>query len=362
MDIIKKETFEKKLIDIMNYGALNLAMALGYKHGLFEAMEEFDEAVSCSVLAQKTGVNERYVKEWLGIMCTGNIIEITKDENGDNIYNLPPEHALFLTKKHGDSNMCVYTQELPLLTESVMARVSEDFTSGNGVPFSAYPKFQEFMAELSHAKHKNVLIQKFLPGVDNGTLIKRLKTGIRVCDIGCGQGVALHLMAKHFPNSSFVGIDNHKEAIETAKDQSKKQLLYNVEFILQDAATIKDKEDFTKRFDYIFAFDSIHDQTKPLDSLQGIKHMLAPGGFFSMIDIDASSDHAGNMEHPMGPFLYTVSLMHCMPVGLWDNGAGLGMMWGREQALTLLKKAGFENIEALDMDHDPFNVHYLCRV
>lgn len=37
------------------------------------------------------------------------------------------------------------------------------------------------------------------------------------------------------------------------------------------------------------------------------------------------------MTHSMGAFLYTVSLMHCMPVGLVDGGAGLGMMWGREK-------------------------------
>ena len=64
----------------------------------------------------------------------------------------------------------------------------------------------------------------------------------------------------------------------------------------------------------------------------------------------------------MGPFLYTVSLMHCMPVGLNDDGAGLGMMWGREKAEALLVEAGFENIDIIEMEHDGFNLHYLCRV
>ncbi|HKK09461.1 MAG TPA: hypothetical protein VJ939_01435, partial [Bacteroidales bacterium] len=86
-----------------------------------------------------------------------------------------------------------------------------------------------------------------------------------------------------------------------------------------------------------------------------------PGGMFSMVDIDAASDPAGNLDHPMGPFLYTVSLMHCMPVGLSENGMGLGMMWGRDQAVSLLTQAGFINIQVLEMEHDPFNVHYLCR-
>ena len=80
-----------------------------------------------------------------------------------------------------------------------------------------------------------------------------------------------------------------------------------------------------------------------------------------MIDINAFSNHADNLDHPMGPFLYTVSLMYCMPVGLNDNGTGLGMMWGREQAEGMLKEAGFESIEVLEMEHEGFNLHYLCR-
>ena len=81
-----------------------------------------------------------------------------------------------------------------------------------------------------------------------------------------------------------------------------------------------------------------------------------------MIDIKAGSNHADNIDHPMGPFLYTVSLMHCMPVGLNDNGTGLGMMWGKEKAEALLKEAGFEHIELTEMEHDPFNLHFLCKV
>ena len=64
----------------------------------------------------------------------------------------------------------------------------------------------------------------------------------------------------------------------------------------------------------------------------------------------------------MGPFLYAVSLMHCMPVGLFDNGPGLGMMWGRQKAVELLRQAGFKTIEVCEMEHDPFNVHYFCRI
>jgi SAM-dependent methyltransferase len=357
----KKELFSERMTRILNHGALNLAMALGYRNRIFDVLEELGRPVTVSELAGASGLNERYLLEWLGVMVTGQIIELSttpKDESG---YFLPPEHAAFLTRRAGSSNIGVYTQEIPLLTSCAMEQVHEGFVTGAGVPFSSYPDFQQFMSELSNAKHREVLIEKFLPEVDAGRLVERLKKGIRVCDLGCGEGVALNLMAAAFPGSDFVGIDNHEQAIRTAKAEAQKMDLSNAEYRLLDAAEVHKKEDMAARFDYVFAFDSIHDQTRPLEALKGIRHMLAPGGIFSMIDIDASSDHKGNLDHPMGPFLYTVSLMHCMPVGLNDKGTGLGMMWGREKAESLLWEAGFKDIELIKMDHDPFNIHYFCR-
>jgi hypothetical protein len=89
--------------------------------------------------------------------------------------------------------------------------------------------------------------------------------------------------------------------------------------------------------------------------------MLANGGVLSMVDIAARTELTDNLSHPMGPFLYAVSLMHCMPVGLAGGGAGLGMMWGREMAVDMLNRAGFHHVEVLEMPHDPFNLHFFCR-
>jgi hypothetical protein len=113
-------------------------------------------------------------------------------------------------------------------------------------------------------------------------------------------------------------------------------------------------------FDYVTAFDAIHDQTRPLDVLQGVHHILTPDGRFSMVDIAANSNLADNLAHPMGPFLYTVSLMHCLPVGLVGGGTGLGMMWGREKAVEMLKDARFQRVQVLEMPEDPFNLHFFC--
>ncbi|MCA1792814.1 MAG: methyltransferase domain-containing protein, partial [Desulfobacteraceae bacterium] len=249
----------------------------------------------------------RYVQEWLGIMCTGQIVELHGNRPEETTYYLPPEHAALLIRKSGSGNMGVYTQEIPLLTQTAMARVAEDFSKGEGIPYEVYPGFQAFMAQLSHAKHRQVLVRHFLPGVDDGRLMARLEKGIRVCDMGCGQGIALHLMAEKFPASSFTGIDNDEPAIAKARSQASELGLENSTFLVKDAAAIYGDPDFFQAYDYITAFDAIHDQSRPLEALKAVRHMLAPDGMFSMIDIDAASHPAGNLDHPMGPFLYTAA-------------------------------------------------------
>lgn len=353
--------FAEKMAEILNHGALNLAMALGYRNQIFDVLAKLNKPVTVPELASASGLHPRYLKEWLGIMVTGKIIALSRDHTGNDGYFLPPEHASFLTRKGGDMNMGVYTQEIPLLTACAMQAVNHGLLTGEGVPFAGYPDFQGFMGELSDAKHRKMLISHFLPTVDKGELLARLNRGIRVCDLGCGHGVAMNLMARAFPKSTFVGIDNHENAIRNAARAAQEAGLANAAYKVVDAAKIRAECRFSNSFDYICAFDAIHDQSHPLEALQGIRYMLAPGGIFSMIDIKAGSNQADNLNHPFGPFLYTVSLMHCLPIGLNDHGAGLGMMWGREKAEALLREAGFDDIEIMEMEFDPFNLHFLCR-
>ena len=359
--VTKREEFSRKMIDILNHGAINLALALGYRTGLFEVMASLNRPESAAAIAGAAGLDERYVSEWLGVMVTGRIVELAPEDGRAPRYFLPPEHAAFLIRKSEDTNLGVYTQEIPLLTTLAFESVLRGFTTGEGVPYTCYPRFQAFMTELSNAKHSEVLVNRFLPSVDGGRLVPRLQQGIRVGDLGCGEGVAVSLMARAFPHSRFVGIDLAEEAIQTARQGAARQGLTNAEFIVRDAATLEDDPAMADRFDYITAFDAVHDQTAPLAALRGVHHMLAPDGLFSMVDIAAESAHRGNLDHPLGPFLYTVSLLHCLPVGLVNQGTGLGMMWGRDRAVAMLREAGFEHIRVAAMEDDPFNDHYLCR-
>ncbi|RLC20439.1 MAG: methyltransferase type 12, partial [Deltaproteobacteria bacterium] len=202
-----KDAFAKKMTDILNFGALNLAMGIGYKTGLFDAMDTFDAPQPVSLIAEKSGLSGRYVREWLGIMTSGGITECAKNEEGENQFYLPKAHGDLITRRAGNANLGVYTQEIPLLTQCAMAAVEEGFSTCQGVTYDHYPKFQSFMSELANAKHRQVLVDTFLPSVDNGNMLTRLRRGIRVCDLGCAEGVAVMLMAEAFPRSRFTGID-----------------------------------------------------------------------------------------------------------------------------------------------------------
>jgi 2-polyprenyl-3-methyl-5-hydroxy-6-metoxy-1,4-benzoquinol methylase len=124
---------------------------------------------------------------------------------------------------------------------------------------------------------------------------------------------------------------------------------------VRDAADIGE----TESYDLITAFDAIHDQAKPAAMLKSIERALRPDGRFLAQDISGSSLLEKNYEHPVSPFLYTISYMHCMTVSLANNGAGLGTMWGEETALEMLQDAGFSEVAVSRLDHDFMNVYYV---
>jgi hypothetical protein len=231
-----REFFSEKMIKILNYGAINLAMAVGYRSGLFDVMDSFDSPQTVDRIAEKAELDPRYLREWLGVMVTAEIVELYGGTGGQNQYFLPKYRGDYITRRAGNANLGVYTQEIPLLTVCAMEAVIEGFTTGEGVTYDHYPKFQAFMSQLANAKHRQILVDKFLPSVDNGRLVERLRSGIQVCDLGCAEGIALMLMARAFPKSRFTGIDISREAIDEARRQAREKQIENLEFLKLDAA------------------------------------------------------------------------------------------------------------------------------
>ncbi len=344
----QEKSFDQKLLDIYNGAATTLMISIGHRTGLFDKMAELGEA-SSEQLAAAASLSERYVREWLGALTVSGIVKY--DEAGRK-YALPAEHAHLLIRTSGKDNLAVFAQYVSVLG-SVEDEIIECFHKGGGVPYSSYKRFHEVMAEDSGQSLVPALLETVLPLVDG--LAVKMEQGIEVMDIGCGRGLALMRMAKAFPKSKFVGYDLCEETITYANQEAKNRQLPNLTFQVRDVSALTDVE----KFDFITAFDAIHDQAKPQTVLDNINKALKANGTFLMQDIDASSHVEKNLDHPLGPFLYTVSCMHCMTVSLAQNGEGLGTMWGRETAQTYLKRAGFNSVIIHKLNHDIQNCIYV---
>ncbi|MBX9626150.1 MAG: methyltransferase domain-containing protein [Gemmataceae bacterium] len=344
------EAFGQKLVGVLNGAGLALMTSVGHRTGLFDAMVRLPPADSHAI-ARAAGLSERYVREWLGAMVTGGIVE---HDPVKGTFRLPPEHAACLTRAARPNNMAVAAQFIAVLG-AVEDRVVEAFRHGRGIPYTAYPRFHAVMAEESDQTTIAGLEEHILPLVPG--LPERLALGVDVLDIGCGSGYALVRMGMLFPASRFVGYDLSTEGIEAGRAAARRAGLRNVRFEVADVARLAD----ARCFDLVTAFDAVHDQADPAGVLRNVRRALRPGGVFLMQDIRACSHLHGNQDHPMAPYLYTVSCMHCMSVSLAAGGPGLGAVWGKELALEMLAAAGFADVTVHALPHDPLNDYYVCQ-
>jgi SAM-dependent methyltransferase len=350
VDIEKAQSFGGRVVSILNESMTALQISVGHRTGLFDAMAELPPSTSADI-AVAAGLDERYVREWLGGMTVARVVE---HDPVQGTYWLPLEHGMSLTRAAGTANLATIAQFVSMLGR-VEDGVVQSFREGGGVPYAEFAPFQRLMAEMSGQVSDATLIDVTLPLVPG--LIDRLHAGIDVLDVGCGAGHVVNLIGRAFPNSRITGYDFSREGVTLAQAEAAAWGLTNVRFVVRDVAEI----DETAKYDLITAFDAIHDQKSPGRVLRGIYEALKPDGTFLCVDIAGDTTHAGNMEHPLGAWLYGVSTFHCMTVSLAEGGEGLGTMWGRQKALHMLQHVGFRNVRVEQVEGDILNNYYIAR-
>ncbi|MGH3532786.1 MAG: class I SAM-dependent methyltransferase [Mycobacterium sp.] len=344
------EDFGKRMVAALDNASLAILLSVGHQTGLLDAMAGLPPATSAQI-ADASGLNERYVREWLGGMTTGRVVDYDPDAA---TYSLPEHRAGVLTRAAGPKNLAVVAQFVPLLS-GVEQKIIGCFREGGGVHYTEFPRFHALMAEMSGEVFDHALIDVGLPVVDG--LVERLRSGADVADFGCGSGHAVNLMAQAFPASRFTGIDFSDEAIAAGVDEAARLGLANATFERDNLAEL----DKVAAYDVITAFDTIHDQAQPARVLENINRALRPGGVLLMVDIKASSRLEDNVGAPLSTYLYTSSIMHCMTVSLALDGAGLGTVWGRQLATSMLADAGFDDVLVAEVESDPINNYYIAR-
>ncbi|WP_427017682.1 methyltransferase domain-containing protein [Pseudarthrobacter sp. P1] len=337
----------ERLLAILNDGAIAVLASIGYQTGLFEAMATLPPATSEQV-ADAAGLNERYVREWLGGVAAAHFVDYDAPAG---TYQLRADHVPLLSGP-GVDNLARQLLYITLMGE-VTRKVVEKFRTGGGLAYADYPDFVQIQAGDSGAVHDASLIDVILP---LSGCVDRLKAGIDVADMGCGAGHAVNLMARAFPASRFTGYDFSAESIAAGRAEAAAWGLDNAHFQERDASTL----DLAGTLDLVTAFDMVHDQAHPAAVLRNIHTSLRPGGTFLMVDINASSNLEDNIDLPWGSFLYTVSAVHCMSVSLGQGGDGLGTVWGVQLAESMLHDAGFGPVARTVLDEDPINAYFVA--
>lgn len=349
-DSQRADSFGEKMLGIVNQASLALMCSIGHRTGLFDTMSKLLPATSTQI-ADAAGLDERYVREWLGAMATGRIVEFDPIQD---TYALPAEHASFLTRAAKSDNIAQTTQWISVLAH-VEDSVIEKFKNGGGVHYCEFHRFHEVMAAESSMTVVDALEEHIIPLGDD--LYDKLTQGIRVLEIGCGSGKAACKLASLFPRSTFFAYDLCGDAIKVGLEIQAEEGLNNLTLASRDITNLN----HAAEFDLVLAFDVIHDQKDPATVLSNVRAALKSDGMFLMQDIAASSYLEKNMDHLLGPFFYTISTMHCMTVSLAQGGAGLGTVWGEELAIQMLGEAGFGKVDVRKSSHDIINNYYIAR-
>lgn len=346
-DPAKVEAFASHLMPILKGSLLSYMIDIGDRTGLFAAAAQGPG--TSQEVADRAGLQERYVREWLGAMVTGGIVDF---DPRAQTYVLVPEHAALLI---GSTSMAPLAHTNTVLAKHI-PQLAQVFRDGGGVPYVTYtPEFTDAMDAIGRGGFDQFLIGVYLPLAPG--LTEKLTAGANVADVACGTGHALVLLAQAFPASTFAGYDLDETAIARARSEADEAGLANLTFEVADIAHLA----VDTPLDVVFVFDAIHDQVDPAGVLERIHAAMAPDGVFFLREPHAADTLEDNLQNPMAAIQYSVSTLHCLTVSLAHDGAGIGTVFGEQLARKLLTDAGFDDPAMHPAPGQPFDAIYVTR-
>lgn len=334
-------------------GELGAALAgahvyIGDRLGLFKTLAA-SGPVTTEQLAAKTGLQERYLREWAAAMAASGFIEY---DPVSTTFTLPAAGAAVLADEDSPVFVGGMAQMIPD-HYTVIPEILTAFRQGGGVPYTSYTKDTfEGTERLFRPGYINALVQQWIPAIG---MTDALTRGARVADVGCGRGQAICTMAKAFPKSTFVGFDNHAPGIAAAKENARAQgVSANTSWEARASTDLPQ----TAEFDLVCTLDALHDMVDPHAAGRSIYGALKPGGSWFIVEPNMSDKLEENIN-PVGRLFYSVSLLQCMTVSLAHGGAGYGAGMGPANAERVAREAGFKTFEVLPIEH-PFNHYFLA--
>ncbi len=344
IDEARLEAFMGQVVSDM--GAIISAplMALGERLGLYKAMAHAGP-LSSQEVADRAGVAERPVREWLRNQAAGGYV--TYDAESDR-YTLPEEHAMALA----DEDSPVYILGLFDSIASLYAKegeIEEAFRTGNGMGWHEHDhRLFRGTERFFRPGYRAHLVAEWIPALDG--VQEKLERGARVADIGCGHGASTIIMAEAFPNSEFFGFDYHASSIEQAQARAAEAGLgHRITFEASSA-----KEFPGSGYDLVCVFDCLHDMGDPIGAARHIHDALAPDGTWMVVEPYAKDTVEENLN-PVGRVFYGASTVICTPASLAQEvGLALGAQAGEAQLAAVIREGGFTRVRRAA--ETPFNL------
>jgi len=337
-----------KVVTEMGAAANGPLVTIGDKLGLYKSLSE-SEALSSNELADKTNTSERYVREWLAAQAASGYVEY--DAANNNFFMTPEQTAVF-----GNSKSPVFMTGGFYAVSSVYhdePKVEEAFKTGKGISWGDHNTCLFCGTEKFFSpSYEGNLIDNWLPALDG--VVDKLKKGAKVADIGCGHAASTIIMAKAFPNSTFIGFDFHEESINQARKRAEDANVNNITF---QVATAKDFPG--KDYDLICFFDCLHDMGDPVGACKHVKKALKPDGTCMIVEPFANDSLEENLN-PIGRAFYAFSTTICTPCSLnQEVGLALGAQAGEKKIGMVANEGGFSKFRVAT--HNPFNLIFEAK-
>jgi 2-polyprenyl-3-methyl-5-hydroxy-6-metoxy-1,4-benzoquinol methylase len=342
VDEQRLNAFLGKAVGDLGAAVSAVLVSIGDELGFYRALAE--GPLTPAELAAKTGTNERYVREWLANQAAGGYVDY---DAAARRFSLNAEQALCLADPGGPVDVPgAYSIVRDLF--HVRDRALDNFRTGRGMEWGDHHACLFHGTErFFRASYNASLLGAWLPALDG--VVGKLERGARVADVGCGHGASTVLMARAFPNSTFIGIDYHGPSIETAKQRATEAGVENAAFEVADATSYNGGG-----YDLIAFFDCLHDLADPAAAARHARQSIAPDGHVMVVEPFAHDQLEANLN-PVGRVYYGASTMVCVPVSLAKNGPALGAQAGEQRLREMIvDRGGFTRFRRAT--ETPFNI------
>jgi SAM-dependent methyltransferase len=338
-----------KLVGDLGAAIAGASILLGDRLGLYKAMVD-GAPVTSSELAKKTGLHERYVREWLSGQAASGYIDYHSEKN---VFSLSPEQAMAFAEE-GSPAFFAGAFDVVQATYLDEPKVAEAFRTGKGVGWHEHSKCLFSGTERFFRPGYNAnLVSNWIPALDG--VEEKLKAGAKIADVGCGHGASTIVMAQAYPNSKFFGFDYHVPSIERAKIAANEAGVGDRITFAQASA-----KDFpAKDYDLVAFFDCLHDMGDPVGAGKHVKNTLAKDGTWMIVEPFAHDNLKDNLN-PVGRVFYGASTFICTPASLSQEVAlGLGAQAGERRLRQVVTEAGFTRFRRAT--ETPFNMIFDVR-